>query len=117
MPNFGGGGGIGISMVPTIRVCTLTRFTFVIGGYRVDFFEKINRMLFSFIERYFSLSAIYNSPYSIKKRLPKIIDKLSSLGISNITKSVEICTLATIAETFSHIPIGIAVDLSAICKV
>jgi hypothetical protein len=29
---FGGGGGIGISMVPTIRVIILTKFTFVIGS-------------------------------------------------------------------------------------
>ena len=41
---------------------------------------------------------------------------LSSSGISSITQSVKIVTLATTTGTSSHILIGMAVDLSAICK-
>ena len=60
--------------------------------------------------------AINNSPAVFKKGLPRIIDMLSSSGISSITKSVKIVTLATTTGTSSQIPIGMAVDLSAICK-
>ena len=45
-----------------------------------------------------------------------IIDILSSSGISRITKSVKIVTFATTTGTSSQIPMGIVVDLSAICK-
>ena len=38
---------------------------------------------------------------------------LSSSGISSITKSVKIVTLAATTGTSSQIPIGMAVDLSA----
>ena len=41
---------------------------------------------------------------------------LSSSGISSITKSVKMVTFATTMGTSSQIPIGMAVDLSAICK-
>jgi hypothetical protein len=37
---LGGGGGIGMVMVPTIRVYTSTKFTFVIGGSLIYFFGK-----------------------------------------------------------------------------
>ena len=61
--------------------------------------------------------AINNSPYSIQKGLPRIIDILSSSGISRITKSVKIVTFAsTTTGTSSQMPTGIAVDLSAISK-
>src|SRR5215216_7914777 len=56
------------------------------------------------------------APAVFKKGLPRIIDMLSSSGISSITKSVKIVTLATTTGTSSQIPIGTAVDLSAICK-
>ena len=60
-----------------------------------------------------AFGAINNSP---KKGLPRIIDILSSSGISRITKSVKIVMFATTTVTSSQIPTGIAVDLSAICK-
>src|SRR3989337_1043149 len=56
------------------------------------------------------------APVVFKKGLPRIIDMLSSSGISSITKSVKIVTLATTTGTSSQIPIGMAVDFSAICK-
>ena len=52
----------------------------------------------------------------LKKGLPRIIDILSSSRISRTTKSVKIVTFATTTGTSSQIPIGMAVDLSAICK-
>ena len=60
--------------------------------------------------------AINNSPAVFKKGLPRIIDILSSSGISRITKSVKMVMFATTTGTSSQIPTGIAVDLSAICK-
>ena len=39
--------------------------------------------------------AINNNPCSIRKGLPRIIDILSSSGISRITKSVKMVTFAT----------------------
>ena len=60
--------------------------------------------------------SINNSPAVFKKGLPRRIDMLSSSGISSITKSVKIVTLATTTGTSSQIPIGVAVDLAAICK-
>ena len=60
--------------------------------------------------------AINNSPAVLRKGLPRIIDILSSSGISRITKSVKIVTFGTTTCTSSQIPTGIAVYLSAICK-
>ena len=60
-----------------------------------------------------AFGAINNSP---KKGLPRIIDILSSSGISRITKSIKIVTYATTTSTSSQIPTCITVDLSAICK-
>ena len=60
--------------------------------------------------------AVNNRPCSIQKGSSKVIDILSSSGISRITKSVKIVTFATTIGTSSQIPTGIAVDLSAICK-
>ena len=59
--------------------------------------------------------AVNNSPCSIQN-LPRIIDMLSSSGISSITKFVKIVTFATTMGTSSQILIGMAVDLLAICK-
>src|SRR3954469_8943565 len=56
------------------------------------------------------------APAVFKKGLPKIIDMLSSSGISRITKSIKIVTFAITTGTSSQIPTGIAADLSAICK-
>ena len=60
--------------------------------------------------------AIDTTPVVLKKGLPRIIDILSSLGISRITKSVKIVTFAIATGPSSQIPIGIEVDLLAICK-
>ena len=56
------------------------------------------------------------APAVFKKGLPRIIDMLSSSGISSITKSVKIVTFATTTGTSSQIPVGMAVDLLAICN-
>src|SRR4051812_21731555 len=56
------------------------------------------------------------APAVFKKGQPRIIDILSSSGISRITKSVKIVTFATTTGTSSQIPTDITVDLSAICK-
>ena len=56
------------------------------------------------------------APAVFKKGLPRIIDILSSSGISRITKSIKIVTFATTTGTSSKISMGITVDLSAICK-
>ena len=61
--------------------------------------------------------AIITAPAVFKKGLPRIIDMLSSSGISSITKSVKIVTLATTTGTSSQIPIGMSVDLSAFAKI
>ena len=50
--------------------------------------------------------AVNNSPCSIQKGLPRIIDILSSSGISRITKSVKIVMFATTTGTSSHILTG-----------
>ena len=57
------------------------------------------------------------APAVFKKGLPRIIDILSSSGISSITKSVKIVTFATTTGTSSQIPTGITVDLSAFAKI
>ena len=43
-------------------------------------------------------------------------DMLSSSGISSITKSIKIVTFATTTGTSSQTPIGMAIDLLAICS-
>ena len=57
------------------------------------------------------------APAVFKKGLPRIINMLSSSGISSITKSVKIVTLATTTGTSSQIPIGMAVDLQPFAKI
>src|SRR4051812_22771556 len=65
----------------------------------------------------FPLLQSITAPAVLRKGLPRIIDILSSSGISDTTKLVNIKQLvATCTGIFSHIPTGIAVDLSAICK-
>ena len=49
----------------------------------------------------FAFIAINNSPAVFKKGLSRIIDMLSSLGISRITKSVKIVTFAITTGTSS----------------
>ena len=79
--------------------------------------RKVYRMLITInMKSDIALSAINNSPVVFKKGLPRIIDILSSSGISIITKSIKIVTFATTTGTSTQIPMGIAVDLSAICK-
>ena len=79
--------------------------------------RKVYRMLITInMKRDIAFVPINNSPAVFKKYLPRIIDILSSLGISRIIKSVKIVTFATTTGTSSQIPTGIAVDLSAICK-
>ena len=56
------------------------------------------------------------APAVFKQGLPRIIDILSSMGISGITKSIKIVMFATTIGTSSQIPTGIAVDLLAMCK-
>ena len=57
------------------------------------------------------------APAVLRKGLPRIIDMLLSSGISRTTKSVKIKQLlATWRGTFSQIPTGTLVDLSAIYK-
>jgi hypothetical protein len=64
-----------------------------------------------------AFSAIYKVLVVLRKGLPIIIDRLSYSCISNIKRSVGIYTLATTTGTFLHIPIGIAINFSAICNV
>src|SRR3954470_8233934 len=79
--------------------------------------RKVYRMLITIkMKSDIAFVAINNSPAVFKKGLPRIIDILSSSGISRITKSVKIVTFATTTGTSSQIPAGISVDLSAICK-
>ena len=56
------------------------------------------------------------APAVFKKGLPRMTAMASSSGISKITKSVKIVVLATTTGTSSQMPIGKAVDLSAICR-
>ena len=63
-----------------------------------------------------SFVAINNSPTTFRKGLPRMIDILSSSGISTLTKSVKIVTFATTTDTSSQILMGIVFDLSTICK-
>src|SRR3954464_13924735 len=79
--------------------------------------RKVYRMLITInMKSDIAFVAINNSPCSIQKGLPRIIDIQSSSGISRITKSVKIVTFATTTGTSSQIPTGIVVDLSAIGK-
>src|SRR5215216_6259459 len=81
------------------------------------FLWKVHRMLITIdMKSDLAFIAINNSPCSIQKGSTKIIEMLLSSGISSITKSVKIVTLAATTGTSSQIPIGMAVDLSAICK-
>ena len=80
------------------------------------FLRKVYRMLITInMKNDIALIAINTSPAVFKKGLPRMIDILSSSGISRITKSVKIVTFATTTGTSSQTPMGIAVDLSAIC--
>src|SRR3989337_379688 len=63
-----------------------------------------------------ALVAINNNPYSIQKGSTKDDRHTVVLGYIKITKSVKIVTFATTTGTSSQILMGIAVDLSAICK-
>src|SRR3954462_7462450 len=79
--------------------------------------RKVYRMLVTInMKSDIALLQSITAPAVFKKGLPRIIDILSSSGISRITKSVKIVTFATTTRTSSQIPTGIAVDLSAICE-
>lgn len=79
--------------------------------------RKVYRMLITInMKSDIALVQSITSPAVFKKGLPRIIDILSSSGISRITKSVKIVMFATTTGTSSQIPTGIAVHLSAICK-
>ena len=81
------------------------------------FLRKVHRMLITIdMKSDLALLQSITAPAVFKKGLPRIIDMLSSSGISCITKLVKIVTLATTMGTSSQILIGMAVDLSAICK-
>src|ERR1044072_7034929 len=56
------------------------------------------------------------APALLRKGLPRIMDMLPSSGMCNLTKSVRIKQLATSTGTSSQIPIGTAMDLSAIWR-
>ena len=56
------------------------------------------------------------APAVFKKGLPRMTAMVSCSGISKITKSIQMVTLATTTDTSSQMPIGKAVDLSAICR-
>ena len=72
--------------------------------------RKVYRMLITInMKSDIAFVAINNSPCSIQKGLPRIIDILSSSVISRITKSIKIVTFATTIGTSSQIPTGIAV--------
>ena len=60
--------------------------------------------------------AINNSPCSIQKRSTKDDRHIVVLGNIKNKKYVKIVTFATTTGTSSQIPMGIAVDLSAICE-
>ena len=79
--------------------------------------RKVYRMLITInMKRDIAFVQSIIAPAVLRKGLPRIIDILSSSGISRITKSVKIVTFATTTGTSSQIQIGIAVDLSAMCK-
>ena len=81
------------------------------------FLRKVYRMLITInMKSDIAFGAVNNIPAVFKKGLLRIIDILSSSGISRITKSVKIVTFPTTTGTSSQIPTGIAIDLSAICK-
>ena len=81
------------------------------------FLRKVQRMLITIdMKSDLAFIAINSNPCSIQEGSTKDIVMLSSSGISSITKSVKIVTLATTTGTSSQIPIGMAVDLSAIGK-
>src|SRR5215216_6734354 len=81
------------------------------------FLRKVHHMLITIdMKSDLAFIAINNNPVVLRKGLPRIIYMLSSSGISSITTSVKIVTLATTTGTSSQIPIGMVVDLSAICK-
>src|SRR3954469_23557196 len=64
----------------------------------------------------FPLLQSITAPTVLRKGLPRIMDMLPSSGMSSATKSVRIKQLATSTGTSSQIPIGAAVDLSAILR-
>ena len=63
------------------------------------------------------LLQLITAPAVFKKGLPRIIDILSSSGISRITKSVKMVTFATTTGTSSQIPTGIAVVYQPFAKI
>src|SRR3954471_2103769 len=83
----------------------------------VDLLRKIHRVFFIvYIEGDFPLLQSITAPAVLRKGLPRMIDMLPSSGMSSTTKLVSIKQLATSIGTSSQIPIGTAVDLSAICR-
>ena len=64
----------------------------------------------------FPLLQSITAPAVLRKGLPRMMDMLLSSVMSSTTKSISIKQLATSTGTSSQIPIGTAVDLSAICR-
>jgi hypothetical protein len=112
---LGVGGGIGISNLPILRTLGLIALTLFLANSTEFFFGKCIVCSLPFTWKVKLLSVQFITAHVVfRKYIPIIIDKLSSSAISNITKFVGICTLAIMIETSSHLPIKIAVDLSAI---
>src|ERR1044071_5552566 len=81
------------------------------------FFGKYTVCSLSFtLKVTFPLLQSIMAPVVLRKVLPRIMDMLPSSGKSSTKKSVSIKQLATSTGTSSQIPIGAAVDLSAICR-
>src|ERR1044072_761739 len=79
------------------------------------FFGKYTVCSLSFtLKVTFPLLQSITEPAVLRKGRPRIMDMLPSSGMSSTTKSVSIKQLATSIGTSSQIPIGMAVDLSAI---
>src|SRR3954470_9401414 len=87
-----------------LRPCLLSIF---FGKYTVCSLSSMLKVTFPLLQ---SIIA----PTVLRKGLPRIMDMLPSSGMSSTTKSVRIKQLATFTGTSSQIPIGTAVDLSAI---
>src|SRR3954465_8260004 len=89
-----------------LRPCLLSIF---FGKYTVCFLSFTLKVTFPLLQ---SITA----PAVLRKGLPRMMDMLPSYGMSSTRKSVSIKQLATSTGTSSQIPIGTAVDLSAIWR-
>jgi hypothetical protein len=94
---------MGISKLPIVRTLGSMALALFFGDSPYLFFGKYIVCAPFYIECNLASIQLITTPAEFRKGVPRIIDYLSSSGISNITKSIGTCTLAIMIGTSSHI--------------